>query len=74
MPTFQTFFVYFFLNLIYTPYTIFRYGFSAWIKMVFSLQGLSYLFLAAVDVEANFTVVKAYGHTDLLSCMLLDAW
>ncbi|KAI5477136.1 hypothetical protein MNV49_006864, partial [Pseudohyphozyma bogoriensis] len=23
---------------------------------------------------ANFLVVKAYGYTDLLSCMLLDAW
>lgn len=74
MPTFQTFFVYFFLNLVYTPYTIYRYGFKTWLKMVFSLQGLFYLFLAAVDVEANFLVVKAYGNTDLLSCMLLDAW
>ncbi|KAJ3487821.1 hypothetical protein NLJ89_g11677 [Agrocybe chaxingu] len=30
--------------------------------------------LAACDVEANFMVIKAYQYTDLLSCMLLDAW
>jgi hypothetical protein len=30
--------------------------------------------LAACDVEGNFLVVKAYQYTDLLSCMLLDAW
>ncbi|GAA5926954.1 uncharacterized protein JCM15063_000416 [Sporobolomyces koalae] len=73
MPTFQTFFVYFFLNLFYTSYTIYRYGFKAWGKMVIS-DGWKYFILAAVDVEANFLVVKAYGYTSLLSCMLLDAW
>jgi hypothetical protein len=30
--------------------------------------------LAACDVEGNFLVVKAYQYTDLLSCMLLDAY
>lgn len=30
--------------------------------------------LAACDVEANFSVVKAYQYTDLLSCMLLNSW
>ncbi|KAF7970037.1 hypothetical protein HWV62_25344 [Athelia sp. TMB] len=30
--------------------------------------------LASCDVEGNFLVVKAYQYTDLLSCMLLDAW
>ena len=37
-------------------------------------DGYKYCFLAAVDVESNYLVVKAYGYTDLLSCMLLDAW
>lgn len=72
VPTTQTLFLYFFLNLIYTPYTIYRYGFKAWGKMVLT-DGWKYIFLAAVDVEANFLVVKAYGYTDLLSAMLLDA-
>lgn len=34
MPTFQSFFLYFFLNLIYTPYTIYRYGWKAYGKML----------------------------------------
>jgi len=37
-------------------------------------DGWKYFLLAAVDVEANFVVVKAFQHTDLLSCMLLAAW
>lgn len=37
-------------------------------------DGWKYFILAACDVEGNFLVVKAYQYTDLLSCMLLDAW
>lgn len=70
MPTTQTLFLYFFLNIIYTPYTIYRYGFRAYGRMLIT-DGWKYVFLAAVDVEANFLVVKAYSYTDLLSCMLL---
>lgn len=73
MPTTQSLFFYFSLNLIYTPYTMYRYGFKAWAGMIWR-DGWKYLILAAVDVEANFLVVKAYGYTDLLSCMLLNAW
>lgn len=32
------------------------------------------LLLAAIDVEANFTVVKAYQYTNILSASLLNAW
>lgn len=32
------------------------------------------LILAAIDVEANFTVVKAYQYTDILSAALLNGW
>jgi solute carrier family 35 protein F1/2 len=39
-----------------------------------SRRGWKYVLLAACDVEGNFTVVKAYQFTDLLSCILLDAW
>ncbi|KAK4057945.1 hypothetical protein OIO90_001164 [Microbotryomycetes sp. JL221] len=56
-----------------TPYTMYRYGFRAWLSMLWR-DGWKYLLLAAVDVEANFLVIKAYGYTDLLSCMLLNAW
>lgn len=74
LPTFQTFFLYSSLNIIFTPYTIWVYGIAEWSKMLLSYQGLCYLFFAIVDVEANFLVIRAYGYTDMLSCMLLDAW
>ncbi|KAI0693191.1 hypothetical protein C8T65DRAFT_66391 [Cerioporus squamosus] len=73
LPTTQTFFLYFSLFVIYTPYTIYKYGFVGWLKMIFR-DGWKYFILAACDVEGNFLVVKAYQYTTLLSCMLLDAW
>jgi len=73
LPTTQSFFLYVSICFIYTPYTIYRYGFKGWGKMVLR-DGWKYLLLSAVDVEANFVVVKAFQHTDLLSCMLLAAW
>ncbi|KAH9851934.1 hypothetical protein C2E23DRAFT_757721 [Lenzites betulinus] len=73
LPTTQTFFLYLSLFLIYTPYTIYQYGFAGWFKMLYK-DGWKYFILAACDVEGNFLVVKAYQYTTLLSCMLLDAW
>ncbi|EJU03675.1 DUF914-domain-containing protein [Dacryopinax primogenitus] len=73
LPTTQTFFLYFILFLIYTPYTVYRYGFKGWATMILK-DGYKYIFLAACDVEGNYTVVLAYEYTTLLSCMLLDAW
>ncbi|KAG1741166.1 DUF914-domain-containing protein [Suillus lakei] len=73
LPTTQTWFLYFSLFIIYTPYTMYKYGLKGWGQMVYR-DGWKYFFLAACDVEGNFLVVKAYNYTDLLSCMLLDAW
>ncbi|KNZ74562.1 hypothetical protein J132_06516 [Termitomyces sp. J132] len=73
LPTTQTFFLYFSIFMIYTPYTLYQYGLKGWGKMVLR-DGWKYFILAAFDVEGNFLVVKAYQYTDLLSCMLLDAW
>ncbi|KAJ6621359.1 DUF914-domain-containing protein [Mycena sp. CBHHK59/15] len=73
LSTTQTLFLYFSLFAVYTPYTMYRYGPIGWGKMVLR-DGWKYLILAACDVEGNFMVVKAYQYTDLLSCMLLDAW
>jgi len=61
------------LFITYTPYTIYKYGFAGWGKMVVR-DGWKYIILAACDVEGNFVVVKAFQYTNLLSCMLLDAW
>ncbi|KAF8518954.1 DUF914-domain-containing protein [Hysterangium stoloniferum] len=71
--TTQTFFLYFSLAVVYTPYTMYRYGLKGWAEMV-RRDGWKYFILAACDVEGNFLVVKAYQYTTLLSCMLLDAW
>ncbi|KAG6328636.1 hypothetical protein ID866_10453 [Astraeus odoratus] len=73
LPTTQTWFLYFSLFSVYTPYTIYKYGFKGWAKVI-ARDGWKYIILAACDVEGNFLVVKAYNYTDLLSCMLLDAW
>ncbi|KAJ6591697.1 solute carrier family 35 member SLC35F1/F2/F6 [Mycena vulgaris] len=73
LSTTQSLFLYFSLFVVYTPYTMYRYGIVGWSKMV-ARDGWKYLILAACDVEGNFMVVKAYQFTDLLSCMLLDAW
>ncbi|MBW0475939.1 hypothetical protein O181_015654 [Austropuccinia psidii MF-1] len=72
-PTTQSLFLYFALFLVYTPLTLWKYGLRAWINMLWT-DGYKYIFLAALDVEGNFTVVKAYQYTDLLSAELLDAW
>jgi solute carrier family 35 protein F1/2 len=69
----QNNFLYFLLFVTYTPYTIYKYGFKGWGKLLLR-DGWKYVILAASDVEGNFLVVKAYSYTDLLSCMLLDAW
>ncbi|KAM0786488.1 hypothetical protein ACM66B_001946 [Microbotryomycetes sp. NB124-2] len=74
LPTFQTFFLYAVLNLAYTPYTIYAYGWRAFAEMLLSWQAAAYVFLALVDVEANYAVLKAFTYSDMLSCMLLDAW
>ncbi|KAF8328377.1 uncharacterized protein EI90DRAFT_2926025 [Cantharellus anzutake] len=73
IPTTQTWFLYFGLLCIYTPYTMYQYGFMGWCEMVYR-RGWAYFILACCDVEGNFLVVKAYEFTTLLSCMLLDAW
>jgi len=73
LSTTQTLFLYFTLFITYTPYTIYKYGFVGWGKMVIR-DGWKYFILAACDVEGNFLVVRAFQYTNLLSCMLLDAW
>ncbi|KAH9924747.1 DUF914-domain-containing protein [Fomitopsis serialis] len=60
LPTTQTWFLYFSLFVVYTPYTIYQYGFKGWLQMIFR-DGWKYIILAACDVEGNFLA-------------LLDAW
>ncbi|KAK5014500.1 hypothetical protein LTR16_004222, partial [Cryomyces antarcticus] len=59
IPAFQTFFNYVLLNMVYTSYTIYRYGFKKWTKIILK-DGWRYFILAFLDVEGNYFVVLAY--------------
>ncbi|KAF9228202.1 DUF914-domain-containing protein [Gyrodon lividus] len=73
LPNTQVFCAYSVCFWLCTPYTIYRYGLRGW-RQLFLHKGWKYFLLALCDVEASFLYVKAFGYTDLLSCMLLDAW
>ncbi|KAF8630616.1 hypothetical protein AX15_002771 [Amanita polypyramis BW_CC] len=72
-PAMQNDLFYLSLFLIFTPYTVYRYGLKGWGNVILR-DGWKYFILAACDVEGNFFAIKAYSYTDLLTCMLLDAW
>lgn len=73
IPAFQTFFNYVLLNIIYTSYTIYRYGFKGWARVVYK-DGWRYLLLAFCDVEGNYFTVLAYRYTTILSAQLINFW
>ncbi|KAK9493886.1 hypothetical protein V1508DRAFT_384173 [Lipomyces doorenjongii] len=73
IPAFQTLFNYVILNLLFTPYTLYRYGFKRYCKMLY-YDGWKFFILSFADVEGNYFVVKAYQYTNLLSAELLDNW
>lgn len=53
IPAFQTVFNYALLNLVYTSYTLYKYGFKKWFTVVFK-DGWKYFILAFVDVQGVF--------------------
>lgn len=61
IPAFQTFFNYVLLNLIYTSYTIYKYGFKKWGQLILK-DGWRFFILAFFDVEGNYFVVLAYRY------------
>ncbi|KAI9804450.1 MAG: hypothetical protein M1825_001349 [Sarcosagium campestre] len=73
IPAFQTFFTYALLNIVYTSYTLYRYGFRKWGRMVWT-SGWKYAILAFFDVEGNYFVVLAYRYTNILSAQLINFW
>ncbi|KAF2456374.1 hypothetical protein BDY21DRAFT_346923 [Lineolata rhizophorae] len=73
IPAFQTFFNYVLLNIIYTSYTIYKYGFKKWGKLLLK-DGWRYFILAFMDVEGNYFVVLAYRYTTILSAQLINFW
>ncbi|KAN0085676.1 Eukaryotic protein of unknown function (DUF914) domain containing protein [Tylopilus felleus] len=73
LPSTQAFFGYLSIFIVFTPYTIHRYGLRGWTKVIMR-DGWKYFLLSFGDAQGNFLAIKAYAYTDLLSCMLLDAW
>ncbi|KAI9852581.1 MAG: hypothetical protein M1838_000235 [Thelocarpon superellum] len=73
IPAFQTFFNYVLLNLVYTSYTIYRYGWKKWGRLLLK-DGWKYIILSFLDVEGNYFVVLAYRYTTILSAQLINFW
>ncbi|KAF2002400.1 DUF914-domain-containing protein [Amniculicola lignicola CBS 123094] len=73
IPAFQTFFNYVLLNVVFTSWTIYKYGFKKWGKLILK-DGWRYFILAFCDVEGNYFVVLAYRYTTILSAQLINFW
>ncbi|KAI6134614.1 solute carrier family 35 member SLC35F1/F2/F6 [Pisolithus thermaeus] len=73
LPSTQVFFSYAFIFIVYTTYTVYKYGLKGWCKLLVH-DGWKYLILTLGDFEAGYLYTKSFGYTDLMSCMLLDAW
>lgn len=73
IPAFQTLFNYILLSLIYTSYTLYKYGFKGWCKLIWK-DGWRYFILAFCDVEGNYFTVLAYRYTTILSAQLINFW
>ncbi|KAK6295860.1 hypothetical protein J4Q44_G00335730 [Coregonus suidteri] len=70
-PMLQSFISYTLLCLTYTTALLFRTG-DGNMFQILKKRWWKYLLLGLVDVEANYTVVKAYQYTTLTSIQLLD--
>ncbi|KAG9240373.1 hypothetical protein BJ878DRAFT_296105 [Calycina marina] len=73
IPAFQTLFNYILLTIIYTTYTIYRYGWKKYGKLLL-VDGWKYAILSFLDVEGNYFTVLAYRYTNLMSAQLLNFW
>lgn len=73
IPAFQTFFNYALLNIVYTSFTVYKYGIKKWFNVVLK-DGWRYFILAFLDVEGNYFIVLAYQYTNLLSAQLFSFW
>ncbi|KAM9788920.1 solute carrier family 35 member F2-like [Neosynchiropus ocellatus] len=70
-PMLQSFLNYALLLIVYTSMLVSREGDTNIVQIVKKKWG-RYLLMAVADVEANYTVVKAYQFTTLTSIQLLD--
>ena len=73
IPAFQSFFNYVLLNIVYTSYTLYKYGFKKWARLVYK-DGWRYFLFAFADVQGNYFTVLAYKYTTILSAQLINFW
>lgn len=73
IPAFQTLFNYILLNLIFTSFTIYRYSFTGWLRLLYK-DGWKFFILAFFDVQGNYFTVLAYQYTTILSAQLINFW
>ena len=73
IPAFQTFFNYVLLNLLYTTYTVYRYGPRGYGRFLWK-NWWRYIILSFCDVEGNYFTVLAYRYTTILSAQLINFW
>ncbi|XP_027136050.1 solute carrier family 35 member F2-like [Larimichthys crocea] len=72
-PMLQSFFNYALLFVTYGPILLCRTG-DGNILQILKRRWWKYLLLGLVDVEANYSVVKAYQYTTITSIQLLDCF
>ncbi|XP_064841602.1 solute carrier family 35 member F2-like [Oncorhynchus masou masou] len=72
-PMLQSFMSYALLCITYTTTLLFRTG-DGNMFQILKKRWWKYLLVGLVDVEANYTVVKAYQYTTLTSIQLLDCF
>ncbi|KAM4047634.1 solute carrier family 35 member F2 isoform 3-T3 [Anomaloglossus baeobatrachus] len=70
-PMLQSFINYCLLFLVYTVWLAFRTGENGLLHILRN-KWWKYILLAIVDVEANYSIVKAYQFTTITSVQLLD--
>ena len=73
VPAMQSLFNYVLLTLIYTSFTIYKYGFKGWLRLLYK-DGWRYFILSFFDVEGNYFTVLAYRYTTILSAQLINFW
>ena len=73
IPAFQTFLNYVLLNIVYTSYTLYKYGFRGYGRFL-RRSWWRYVILSFCDVEGNYFTVLAYRFTTLLSAQLINFW
>ena len=73
IPAFQTLWNYILLNIIYTSYTLYKYGWKKYVHLI-KHDAWKYIILAFLDVEGNYFTVLAYRYTTILSAQLINFW